>query len=210
MAKRREVTEESFLKDVREHAMTVIRDDGVHRHIRFRKPSSGVMHFDIVTYPHHLCYSGDMGCYVFSRIDDMFEFFRRPNGPIEINESYWSEKIEATDKPDGHKKFDPDRASEYIKNWLDDKRKEAGEDFDAKEWEELREHVEDELIGCAHDSEGVFYNALYNFEHEGERPFQDSVAEANFDSYTLRFQWCCFALVWAIRQYDAAKEKARA
>lgn len=185
--------------------MTIVRDDSVHRHIRFRKPSSGVMHFDIVTYPHHLCYSGDMGCFVFSRIDDMFEFFRRPNGPIEINESYWSEKIEATDKNDGHRKFDPDMAREFVENWLDDRRKEAGEDFDLPAWEALRERLEDDVLSRAHDSEGVFYNALYSFKLEDDYPFQDCMSGNNFESYTHRFQWCCFALVWAIRQYDASK-----
>ena len=28
--------------------------------------------FDIVTWPGYLCYSGDMGCFVFTRLPDMF------------------------------------------------------------------------------------------------------------------------------------------
>jgi hypothetical protein len=111
----REVTEESFLKDVTRHELTIIRDDGIHRHLRMKIPGSGSMYFDIVTYPHFLVYSGDMGCYVFSRIDDMFEFFRsglREEGKLLINEGYWSEKLEATDRPDGHKQYDP----ELLKN----------------------------------------------------------------------------------------------
>lgn len=50
-------TEQSFLNDVSLHTMTVIRDHGVHRHLRFGKPGSGDMYFDIVTYPHLLCWS---------------------------------------------------------------------------------------------------------------------------------------------------------
>jgi hypothetical protein len=34
------------------------------------------MGFDVVTWPGHLSISGDMGCFVFTRVDDMFTFFR--------------------------------------------------------------------------------------------------------------------------------------
>ena len=52
--------------------MIVLRDDGVYRHIRFKKPGTGCMHFDLVTWPGYLCYSGDMGCYVFCRLNARF------------------------------------------------------------------------------------------------------------------------------------------
>ena len=38
--------------------------------------------------------SGDVGTYVFSRLADMFEFFRSPmtsDGRLYINDSYWAE-----------------------------------------------------------------------------------------------------------------------
>jgi hypothetical protein len=189
-------TEQSFLKDVAKHEMTVLRDDGVHRHVRFKQPDSGNMYFDIVTYPHFLVYSGDMGCYVFSRINDMFEFFRGENdGPLRINLSYWAEKLEATDKPDGHRQFDPDSLREYVSEWLNE-----SEADDA-----LRERVEDEILAHADDGEVRAYDALHEFEHEGRLPFQDCYR--NFDEYTLRFTWCCYALAWAIRCYDTQKAK---
>ena len=68
--------DEQFLRDVAEHTMTVIREDGVSRHIRFAKPGTSCMHFDLITWPGYLCYTGDMGTYVFQRLTDMFEFFR--------------------------------------------------------------------------------------------------------------------------------------
>lgn len=34
-----ECTEERFLKDVAQHEMTVLRDDGVSRHLRFQNPA---------------------------------------------------------------------------------------------------------------------------------------------------------------------------
>lgn len=191
----REMTEESFLKDVAKHVMTVIRDDGVHRHLRFAIPDSGNMHFDIVTYPHYLCYSGDMGCYVFSRIHDMFEFFRgKPEGPLRINESYWGEKLEAIDRPDGYREYQPELLEAHVKEWLDE----------VEADEELRQDVQDNVLAYAHDGEYAARDALTQFEHDSHRPFQDSW-ECNFSAYTFRFVWCCYALAWAIRQYDKAK-----
>lgn len=73
------LTVERFLQDVADHKMTVVMDNGVYRHLRFANSDSKLAFnqwFDIVTWPGFLAYSGDMGCFVFSRLKDMFEFFR--------------------------------------------------------------------------------------------------------------------------------------
>lgn len=190
-----EITEESFLKDVAGHKMTVLRDDGVYRHLHFAIPGSGHMHFDVVTYPHFLCYSGDMGCYVFSRIHDMFQFFRgKEAGPLRINEGYWSEKIEATSKTDGHYEYASEKLESHVKEWLDEV--EADDD--------LRDRVKDEVLDYSRDGEYPARQAMQDFEHEKRRPFQESW-ECNFSEYTHRFIWCCYAIAWGIRQYDLTK-----
>ena len=86
-------TPELFLRDVQQHQIQVIRHDGVNRHIRFKRPGSMSYYFDLITWPGHLCYTGDMGTYVFRRMDDMFEFFRDDRchatlGGLYINCSY--------------------------------------------------------------------------------------------------------------------------
>lgn len=197
--------EERFLKDVSNHVMTVVRDDGVHRHLRFAKPGTGIMHFDIVTYPDYLVYSGDMGCYVFSRLRDMFEFFRvRPRegdkpGQLHINESYWAEKLEATDRPDGHLEYSADLFRQRVTEILDDM--EADQD--------LRDEVQEYVLDYADDGEVRARDALDQFEHNGRRIFHDTW-EWDLKEYTSRFVWCCYALAWGIQQYDAAKAKAAA
>lgn len=195
----REVTETNFLGDVAKHAITILRDEGLYRHLHFAIPGNGHMHFDIVTYPHFLCYSGDMGCYVFSRIPDMFQFFRgHESGPLRINEGYWGEKIEAADKPDGWHEYSPEKLEAYVNEWLTEV--EADQD--------LRDEVRDSVLAYAQDGEYPAMQALTEFEHEQHRPFQDCW-ERGFRGYTFRFTWCCYALVWGIRQYDAAKERAK-
>lgn len=51
---------ERFLKDVSEHELTVLHEDGLYRHLRFARPNSGQYHFSIVTWPGYLAYTGDM------------------------------------------------------------------------------------------------------------------------------------------------------
>lgn len=183
-------TLEIFSKDVSGHEMIVIQDEGVYRHIRFGRPDDGNMHFNLTTWPHYLCFSGDMGCFVFSRISDMFEFFRCHK----INPSYWSEKLKAVDRGDGFEKYSEELFTSRISDWLDDI--EADSD--------LRESVKDEVLSRADDGEHEAINAAIQFEHKSRRVFQD-FWETNCREHGFRFIWCCHAIVWGISKYDAAK-----
>ena len=49
--------------------------------------------------------------------------------------------------------------------------------------------------------------AAWLHEHNGQRIFSDCW-EWRFTEYTHRFVWCCYAIAWAIKQYDAAKATA--
>jgi hypothetical protein len=92
-------TEKFFPRDTAEHQLEVIRDDGLYKHLRFKKPGTGNYRFDIVTWPGYLTFCGDMGTLTFSREEDMLGFFRlrnRPDLPLSkrINPDYWSEKVQ--------------------------------------------------------------------------------------------------------------------
>ena len=187
------VTEQSFLKDVREHRMTVLHDTGLYRHLRFQKPGTLIGQFDIVTWPEHLSFSGDMGSYVFSRLRDMLEFFRGTDaGPIQVNLAYWAEKCQAADRNSGIKEYRPDAFRAEIERWLSE-----GEATDACR-AEARAHV----LAFADEGEYAAREAAENFEYEGFE-FTD-FWEADCQEWTARYVWCCYALSWAIRQYDAA------
>jgi hypothetical protein len=83
-------SEQSFLKDIANHQLEILLDNGVYRHLRFKaNANSWNMWFDVVTWPGFLAYSGDMGCFVFTRIADMFEFFRSNKADgLPINQGY--------------------------------------------------------------------------------------------------------------------------
>ena len=206
-------TEADFLRDIKNHAMIVIQDDGIRRHLRFKRPDTTAMYFDLVTWKGHLCYTGDMGTYVFSRIEDMFEFFReyKSSGRLEINPYYWSEKVLAAD-PDGIEVYSPEVFTDRINEWVDNYINELRDNFDdsdGSEWVEtdhiknLREDVQDNVLSYAHDGEYAALQAAHDYEFEGFQ-FTD-FWETKCHEYSFRFSWCCFAIVWAIRKYDMEK-----
>ena len=188
-----EPTEEQFLNDTATHELQVLRDDGVNRHLRFRRPGTICMGFDILTWPGYLCYTGDMGTYVFRRLEDMFEFFRGSrNGELRPNFGYWAEKVEAADR-DGITVYSADIFRARINEWMDEN------EFSAQ----AREAVKDFVLPHADDGEYAARKAAYDFSADGH-DFTD-FQEANLSEYSYRFTWCCYALRWAIVQYDAAR-----
>lgn len=220
-------TEERFLRDVAQHQMTVIRDDGVSRHIRFKKPDSSDMFFDLITWPGHLCYTGDMGTYVFQRLTDMFEFFRTDRAynqsrgrKLGINLGYWTEKLIAVDgnrhggKP---KAFDEEKfkrvINEYRVQWMRDAKESNSLDKEGRR--ELWEAVDDEVLGALEEGGDRAQYAAYDF-HFGPTALAkrahgwqfDDLFERDFTEYTHSIVWCCYALAWGIEKYDAAKQVA--
>lgn len=219
-------TEARFLHDVRDHKMTVIRDDGVHRHLRFRRPYEGAYWFDLITWPGTLCIDGDMGTYVFRRLDDMFEFFRtdrewmtRRGNKLGINPSYWSEKLQS--ESTYGKGFEEFSSESFRRNVMEDvaEWKEANQpdedasvserdDFD-QIVESLMEELEERVLSKADDGEIRAMDAAYEFESEAADDFElTDVWEWRCREYTFHFIWCCYAIAWGIQVYDDAKAAA--
>lgn len=190
---------DQFLKDVATHQVQVLRDDGVYRHVRFARPGTRCMSFDLVTWPGYLAYSGDMGDFMFTRLHDMFEFFRQKPGNLfgEVDRRYWAEKCVSHDRS-GITEYTPDLFKANIARWVDEYIENNIDDVDA---DLLRAEVDgDVLYHC--DEEQAAHAAARDFEFNGRAVFQD-FWEVNCREFTLRFTWCCHALAWGIAQYDA-------
>ena len=206
-------TQESFLKDISNHDLEILLDNGVYRHLRFKKKDSNIMWFDLTTWPGFLCFSGDMGCFVFQRLTDMFEFFRTDR---KINPSYWSEKVQAVYhsgysndyKHFSAKKF-AEKVNEYVNDYIKDNYISEIESIKLKE--NINNYV---LYDLENDNEYDLRRNLSNFstkvfDIDGVPlifEFQDSW-EWNFYEYTYHFLWCCYALIWGIKKYDERKGK---
>ncbi|CAE6900795.1 hypothetical protein [Paraburkholderia domus] len=227
---------EQFLRDVGEHVLTVLRDDGVDRHLRFRKPGTGCYGFDLITWGGHLLITGDCGSFLFRRLHDMFEFFRcdqrrEPDG-LGINPQYWSEKLLATDcngrRGGAATEFSKEKFEANIKRWFDDSFEEeikSDASLDEGDWdyeedaEQRAKHVaerkarrdaiwaEIESDVLSHsDNEHRAEQAAYDFEHDGFN-FQDFY-EVDNTEYTFHFIWCAYAIAWGIKRYDETKAPA--
>lgn len=219
------LTEQEFLKEVEQHVMTVVHDIGVFRLVRFKRPDTICEHFDLITWPGHLCYSGDMGTYVFTRLQDMFEFFRAPDyhtastgKKLHVNLGYWSEKLVAVDgnRTSAHAmEFSEEKfkrtIDQYVKDWTEQ------DDLDEKVVAELRSEIDQRIMidfadmPCEHEARRLARDFGYTVGGEkiGSHRYQfTDFHDHDLTVFTHRFQWCCFALAWGIQQYDAAKAEA--
>lgn len=202
-------TKEQFLKDVKDHKITVVKDDEVHRDIVFKRPESSTCMFRLTTWPGYLCISGDMGDYVFRRTFDMFDFFR--SGKLEISEGYWHEKCTSFSRfGNGAKEFSQEKFKDYVKRGFREHVKSIiptlNQRYIGKKIRDIWKDVNDHLIGC--DNECDAMSALSTFESDG-LDFQD-FWEVDFKEYTYHYIWCLYAIVWGIQQYDALKIEEKA
>ncbi len=194
-------TKESFLKDVENHEMKILKDDGLYRHIRYKRPETMNMFFDIITFPHGLLYRGDMGEFYFERVEDMLCFFRNNKSELEINIGYWGEKCQSEDVRGGMNEFDSSIWEETIKEYWEECFEEETDSEEAKEvWEEL------ETIFHGDDSECEYVSRVNNFSvsHIDTKfnlwELWESLGSGKRATY--HFVWCCYAIAWAVIQYD--------
>lgn len=207
-------TEKQFSKEIAEHKVAIIRDDGVDRHIRCQRPGTRVYGFDILTWDGHLLITGDMGSWWFARTTDMFKFFRS-NGhhgnSYPINPDYWSEKLLAADcsgrKDGGATEFNQDVFAKRIKHFSYEHMRSPHRIREFSSHEKRRDFltkVKEEVISEAYNGEVAAFNAAYNYERGGEFIFAD-FWEVDCRSYRHHLIWCMHAIVWTIQQYDALK-----
>lgn len=216
--RRREPTSERFLADVENHQMTVAHEDGIYRHLRFKSSKCGWNQwFDLVTWPGFLTICGDMGTWTFARVPDMFAFFRSSRG-LEINASYWAEKLcrGTHDGRDGAKVWDDDLFRDRVLERLEDHdltdeqkvfvRERFKEEIFSQSGEHFLLHAAYEFHSCL-DPECIELGFCCNHEKHRRHHFQfDSCELPDGKDYAFHFIWCLYAIVWGIQQYDALQQ----
>lgn len=205
-----EESRERFEYDTAGHKMTVLHDDGLYRHLRFKKPDSSSYWSDLITWPGCLVISGDMGEYHFSRLNDMFEFFgpHGARGGFEdkrwgINPHYWSEKLRGP-RPgrDGAMSYSHDAFRAQLYSWAEVYSDGQCEMYPSLLCEALDREVLDDWTDCEYEAR----TRLYELEQElGERDLFADSWEWDFRDFDFAFLWSCWAIVWGIEQYQAAR-----
>lgn len=203
-----------FKRDTAKHQMTIVLDQGLHRHLHFAGPGGSEYWFDLITVPGALIFQGDGESYVFRRLRDMFEFFRSnpDRNVMRINPHYWSEKL--TDGRARVKVYSPDVLKQHVKDVL----------ADARQWGDrprglvkaVREEIlesgeidyEDSARALLRDFEFYVDEAdRYNLDKKPDFVFSDTW-EWDLRDYDWWFLWACHAIVSGIAQYDRAKRSA--
>jgi hypothetical protein len=188
----------AFERDVAEHRMLVIRDEGVHRHLRFQRPDTGMYYFDLITWPGHLLINGDLSdSLVFSRIEDMFDFFVSDHG-YRINPQYWAEKLRIPGRARAVQTYEEELYVAHVHEWID----ETAEEMEGEEAATFREEATGELLDVeVRHFEEAAREALGRFRFGNLRisePWEWSLSHWDF-----RFLVSCHAIVWGIEQYRA-------
>lgn len=177
--------------------MHVKLDQGIYRHLIFREDGSNTWHhrFELVTTPNTLMITGDMGTWVFSRVQDMFTFFR---GDMKINPSYWSEKLQNGVSGDYHRhgsmEYDPETFKDTVLFDLENY------DLEPHQLVAVKEAIEE--IDFSHEPPAR--EALESIDPGFDFEFSD-LWEIDGRAYKYQFIWCLYAIVWGIQQYDAMK-----
>lgn len=194
---------ESFNRYVADgtHAMTILREDGIYRHLRFRKPDRGEYWFDLITWPGYLTITGDMGCYTFARVEDMFTFFTGY-----INNDYWAEKEQGRSRHE-LKEHDEDSFRAWVLQdfWGASRHLEPAQ---AKQWwtmlldEVLGKHVYASM-STPDDCVDLLRNLGDQQEDQWIREHYDDCWEASWSVYPWHLEMCLAAIVTGIRTYRA-------
>ena len=202
------VVRTKFLEDVSRHTMHRMHDEGMFRVVRFARPGSSVYAFTVVTWPGYLAVTGDMGDYVFSRVPDMFTFFRSTDEALRINPSYWHEKMVAEGR-ERAKEFSKDQMLSFIQEEFDSWRGrwQPSPDAIAEAQDSLELYVLKPLKDDGYGLEGAC-RLLYEFpcNKTGDFSLHDTTDWPSFQDYTYHFLWCLYAIVWGIQQYDRNTE----
>lgn len=177
----------------RPHEMTVLHDDGLYRHLRFKSPDRGSYWFDLITWPGCLTVRGDLDTsYTFACATNMFGFFRGNSHKGSINPYYWAQKLDA--------------GTGSVKTYSE-------ELFKQIVVEQLAEFAErDPMLALTAKAEILADEDIYHedgarsllSEWERRGVFSDTW-EWDLRDFDWSFLWACHAIVWGIAQYDQAR-----
>lgn len=192
-----------FENDIADHELEVITDNGVNRIMRFKnKDGSSNQYFDILQTNGKLCYSGDMGDFIFTNHNnDMLAWF---NGNTSL--SYISEKC----RTGGTKEYSEDRARNHIEMMVNDFCFDHIDDYITRENYEDEEEDKGDLLTAWQGN--LYVEVVSNIDFENEATLHETAYDLTVvatDSikfeidtsegldcreYTHRFKWCVLAI----------------
>jgi hypothetical protein len=183
-----------FRSDTAEHQLTVVRDDGLYRHLRFSRPDSWFYGFDVVTWPGYLAFVGDMGDLLFSREQDMVAFFEKMEG--QPDPRYLAEKLKGPGGTNRVLRYSPDLLRDCLREWVCEVTEDGGR-------HDLWVAVKEQILDC--EEAASVDAALFlvrDFRH-GDL-YIEGWEEWDLWVYDEHFLWACWAILRVVSEYRAA------
>jgi hypothetical protein len=194
-----------FKRETAGHEMTIVRDDGLYRHLRFVTPKSDLYWYEIVTTPRQL----DGDSFVFRLAPDMFEMFRRSAEAGSINATYWAEKC----KTGNARSYSRERFEECVWKQVTEREQYYRGDLRA----DVQHRIFDsEIYNVDYEADALM--AVLNYQYHLTKGPDD---RGNWDTFRFRrvhewelkdfdgwFLFACYAISDAIVKYDTAKAVA--
>lgn len=169
----------NFATDSIHHQIKILHNDGLYRHFRCGNPETVFNSFHIVTWPGHLCFTGDRGDFLFRRIDDMLEFFNN-----------WRSFEYMAEKCLTYKHFVRKFYRELVDEHIEDQVKYyTEEDSDIKKLQIL-DDIKENINHLDYESEFEIYKEFF------ESGLYDEMPE--FEYFTSEFLYCLHAIGWFI------------
>jgi hypothetical protein len=184
---------ERFDQESADGTVKVLRDEGLYRHLECEHPKSSAHWFEVVTWPGALALRGHTGSYVFTRDDDMLDFFRTTTAGGRLDPMYLGEKI----APSGLKSvtvYSEERLRAYIAEAVAAKEPEPGDLAEMVDADLTSQYAPADLT-----TEGRALAAVGAFEFDDFR-FDTTGWEITELDYS--FLYSCHALAWTVEQYD--------
>jgi hypothetical protein len=175
------------------HSIEVLFSQGLYRHYRCRNNGSWNDGFEIVTWPRSLCYTGDMGEYLFQRTKDMIAFMRGSIG----SHSYVAEMCAAhgtRNTGSAVKEFRKEELEELLDEVIQDA---VDAEVSPSEIVEMKERIQEirDSLGddkCPEDA----YRAI------SDSGIWDGCDFPDCETFTFRFLWCLRAIEWFLKTLD--------
>lgn len=205
-----------FDAETAHHEMTVLLNNGLYRHLRFRNPERSAYWFDLITVPHALIFRGDGESYVFSRLTDMFRFFGHEihkDGSLHVNPQYWAEKLTSHRQ---YESYDEEvftkRLWEEVDRMIDPAEYGRVHADQAQRYrDEVQLMLDDGMYGSADLAISMLEN--FNFWNEESHEWDSSYSHENIrfeeswewvgscTTYDWWYLWACHAIVWGIQKF---------
>jgi hypothetical protein len=200
---------ERFQRETANHAMTVLHDNGLYRHLLFADTTPGqswCYRFELITVPGSLIFRGDGESFVFGSSEpDLFEVFTR-SSTYGLNPSYWAQNL--TSSREAAKSYSQERFNERVVEELE-------------EAESTHPGITEAWTTWLKEGDGSWYDTTYEIPaRQALNDFRFQVAGAEgkpfrfldtddwkLQDYDWWYLWACHAIVWGIGQYDKAREQ---